>query len=265
MNAYSYAHNNPLTKSDPDGLRPDGPAGGASYNDDRWADDRGMNAGYTYKSGKWAWHESPKKDIDSRRHYAAYRADPSRYMVRKLPKYVPGYQQHRPVHRQNGPDVAGSVKRGIDHVTDKVSKALATDGEVHTYGVCGGFSGEPGALGSAGGCFVWGKNPSGNWKFGISLSAGVGGPGAGLAGDAGYVQSNADDLNQLAGFGIDKSVSVHYAGGVTALHEGAVNPDGTLVRNSRQEPVWATSFGGGVGIQGGLGGGLNHTWMFGLN
>ncbi|MEU8627641.1 RHS repeat-associated core domain-containing protein, partial [Streptomyces sp. NPDC048669] len=28
MNAYSYAHNSPLTKSDPDGLRPDGPAGG---------------------------------------------------------------------------------------------------------------------------------------------------------------------------------------------------------------------------------------------
>ncbi|WEH30586.1 RHS repeat-associated core domain-containing protein [Streptomyces sp. AM 3-1-1] len=51
MNAYSYAHNNPITQADPDGLRPDGPAGGATYNDDRWAADRGMTAGYTKKNG----------------------------------------------------------------------------------------------------------------------------------------------------------------------------------------------------------------------
>ncbi|WP_018553178.1 RHS repeat-associated core domain-containing protein, partial [Streptomyces sp. ATexAB-D23] len=71
MNAYSYAHNNPLTKSDPDGLRPDGPAGGASYNDDRWSEDRGGNSGYTYKSGKWVWHFTPKSWFDPR--YQAYR------------------------------------------------------------------------------------------------------------------------------------------------------------------------------------------------
>ncbi|MGW6294636.1 RHS repeat-associated core domain-containing protein [Streptomyces sp. NPDC055058] len=62
MNAYSYAHNNPLTKSDPDGLRPDGPAGGNSVNDDRWANDRGMTAGYTKKNSKWVWKQTPKKD-----------------------------------------------------------------------------------------------------------------------------------------------------------------------------------------------------------
>ncbi|WNI29958.1 RHS repeat-associated core domain-containing protein [Streptomyces sp. ITFR-6] len=79
MNAYSYAHNSPLTKSDPDGLRPDGPAGGASYNDDRWAADRGMNAGYTYKSGKWVWHQTPKSWFSPR--YQAYVANPSSYKV----------------------------------------------------------------------------------------------------------------------------------------------------------------------------------------
>ncbi|MEU8698699.1 RHS repeat-associated core domain-containing protein [Streptomyces sp. NPDC048680] len=79
MNAYSYAHNSPLTKSDPDGLRPDGPAGGATYNDDRWAEDRGMNAGYTYKSGKWVWHQTPKSWFSPR--YQAYRATPSTYKV----------------------------------------------------------------------------------------------------------------------------------------------------------------------------------------
>lgn len=79
MNAYSYAHNNPLTKSDPDGLRPDGPAGGATYNDDRWSQDRGGNSGYTYKSGKWVWHFTPKSWFDPR--YQAYRANPSTYKV----------------------------------------------------------------------------------------------------------------------------------------------------------------------------------------
>ncbi|WP_240799116.1 RHS repeat-associated core domain-containing protein [Streptomyces sp. A0958] len=79
MNAYSYAHNNPLTKSDPDGLRPDGPAGGATYNDDRWSQDRGGNSGYTYKSGKWVWHFTPKSWFDPR--YQAYRANPSSYKV----------------------------------------------------------------------------------------------------------------------------------------------------------------------------------------
>ncbi|MFD9219523.1 RHS repeat domain-containing protein [Streptomyces sp. NPDC060064] len=81
MNAYSYAHNNPLSKADPDGLRPDGPAGGASYNDDYWADQRGMSAGYTYKNGKWVWHQTPKKDQESQRRYRAYRASPSHYLI----------------------------------------------------------------------------------------------------------------------------------------------------------------------------------------
>lgn len=78
MNAYSYAHNNPVTKSDPDGLRPDGPA---SYNDERWASDRGMSAGYTYKSGTWIWHQNPRKDYDSQQRYRAYRANPAHYKV----------------------------------------------------------------------------------------------------------------------------------------------------------------------------------------
>ncbi|MFJ4460600.1 RHS repeat-associated core domain-containing protein [Streptomyces sp. NPDC088928] len=35
MNGYTYSNNNPATLSDPSGLRPDGPAGGASYNDEQ--------------------------------------------------------------------------------------------------------------------------------------------------------------------------------------------------------------------------------------
>ncbi|MEV7087929.1 RHS repeat-associated core domain-containing protein [Streptomyces sp. NPDC093085] len=82
MNAYSYAHNNPVTQSDPTGLRPDGPAGGATYRDDYWADQRGMNAGYTLgKNGKWTWKQTPKKDKASQKKYAAYKANPSTYKV----------------------------------------------------------------------------------------------------------------------------------------------------------------------------------------
>ncbi|MFS0692852.1 RHS repeat-associated core domain-containing protein [Streptomyces nitrosporeus] len=81
MNAYSYAHNNPLTKSDPTGLRPDGPVGGNSMNDERWASDRGMTASYTKKSGKWVWKQTPKKDPVSRKRYTAYRANPAHYMI----------------------------------------------------------------------------------------------------------------------------------------------------------------------------------------
>ncbi|MFE9868196.1 hypothetical protein ACFYPZ_36845 [Streptomyces sp. NPDC005506] len=38
-----------------------------------------MNAGYTYKSGKWVWHQTPKSWFDPR--YQAYRANPSTYRV----------------------------------------------------------------------------------------------------------------------------------------------------------------------------------------
>ncbi|MFI1936631.1 RHS repeat-associated core domain-containing protein [Streptomyces purpureus] len=81
MNAYSYAHNNPVTKSDPDGLRPDGPVGGNGVADYFWAKERGMSAGYTYKSGRWIWHQTPRKDADSQKRYRAYRANPSHYKV----------------------------------------------------------------------------------------------------------------------------------------------------------------------------------------
>ncbi|WP_431776354.1 polymorphic toxin-type HINT domain-containing protein [Streptomyces cucumeris] len=63
IHGYTYANNNPLTYSDPTGLRPDGPAGGAGYNDQwemngRW---RGVAAGsgwFLDNSGGWSYrHE----------------------------------------------------------------------------------------------------------------------------------------------------------------------------------------------------------------
>ncbi|MEU2824270.1 hypothetical protein ABZ763_18790 [Streptomyces bacillaris] len=80
MNAYSYAHNSPLTKSDPTGLRPDHTVGNAK-GDERWASDRGMYAGYTLRNGKWVWKEIPKRGTEAKKRYTAYKANPTTYMV----------------------------------------------------------------------------------------------------------------------------------------------------------------------------------------
>nr|WSX50858.1 RHS repeat protein [Streptomyces sp. NBC_00974] len=82
MNAYSYAHNNPVTKSDPTGLRPDGPSGGGGAADYFWAQDRGLTTGsYTNRNGQYIWNQSPRKDYDSQARYRAYRASPATYKV----------------------------------------------------------------------------------------------------------------------------------------------------------------------------------------
>jgi hypothetical protein len=40
-----------------------------------------MSVGYTLKNGHWVWHQTPLKDKESRKRYAAYRANPSTYKV----------------------------------------------------------------------------------------------------------------------------------------------------------------------------------------
>ncbi|MFE0173687.1 RHS repeat domain-containing protein [Streptomyces sp. NPDC059002] len=81
MNAYSYAHNSPLTKSDPDGLRPLGPTDHGPQGDAAWGADRGMYAGYHYRNGKWVWKQTPRKGKVFRQRYRAYRANPSHYLI----------------------------------------------------------------------------------------------------------------------------------------------------------------------------------------
>nr|WP_254705995.1 RHS repeat-associated core domain-containing protein [Streptomyces vilmorinianum] len=81
LNGYSYANNSPVTFSDPDGLRPLGPTGEGIDHDNQWAKDRGMDAGYTYEGGKWNWKETPKNDPVSQQKYAAYKANPTHYLI----------------------------------------------------------------------------------------------------------------------------------------------------------------------------------------
>ncbi|GAA0927045.1 polymorphic toxin-type HINT domain-containing protein [Streptomyces thermoalcalitolerans] len=62
MHGYVYGNNNPATLSDPTGLRPDGPVGGHSMNDERYAQRKGMRGSHVYKgNGKWEWSTTPYK------------------------------------------------------------------------------------------------------------------------------------------------------------------------------------------------------------
>jgi hypothetical protein len=131
MNAYSYAHNNPVTKSDPTGLRPDGPVGGHSMNDERWAKDRGMNAGYTKKGSRWVWKQTPRKDKASQRRYRAYRANPAHYLIddsyaRKRAAQAAAHRakvdamlkaqakKRADAERRKKDGIFGSLKKGLD-------------------------------------------------------------------------------------------------------------------------------------------------------
>ncbi|MEU4178313.1 RHS repeat-associated core domain-containing protein [Streptomyces sp. NPDC026589] len=253
MNAYSYAHNSPLTKSDPTGLRPDGPVGGNSYNDERWANDRGMTAGYTKKNSKWVWKQAPKKDAESQRRYASYRASPTTYMIPKTPKYVPGYKIYRGKNLQNGPDVAGAVKRGLSSAWGGIKtagKKVKDAGEYvmsysRTSGGCVSVGGMVGAGYEESYCFM---RVGEDYAFarvqeeqsGLEASVGV---------TFGLVWSNADSIDQVrgesAGFGGS-------AGPLTVSHRGTFG-----TRNSRGDIVhgYTTSAGAFGGAGGNFGAG----------
>ncbi|WP_327275477.1 RHS repeat-associated core domain-containing protein [Streptomyces sp. NBC_01224] len=151
MNAYSYAHNSPLTKSDPDGLRPDGPAGGASYNDDAWARDRGMNAGYTLKGSKWVWRQTPKKHPESQFLYAAYRQNTTGYLINdyyakqranKAAEYRAqaklAEQRRKAEQQRKQNDIWGSIKSGLGKAWDSTGGKVVS-GAADAAGAIGGF------------------------------------------------------------------------------------------------------------------------------
>ncbi len=66
LNGYTYSADNPVTLSDPSGLRPIGP-GDNPQEDQEWAQQNGMsNWGYvTDRSGGWAWTQTQETDSGS--------------------------------------------------------------------------------------------------------------------------------------------------------------------------------------------------------
>uniref|UniRef100_UPI000565F541 RHS repeat-associated core domain-containing protein n=1 Tax=unclassified Streptomyces TaxID=2593676 RepID=UPI000565F541 len=257
MNAYSYAHNNPLTKSDPDGLRPDGPAGGASYNDDRWSEDRGGNSGYTYKSGKWVWHFTPKSWFDPR--YQAYRANPSTYKVYhyNAAEAAAAKKQAEKDRIAREEKVAQErremgVKETLSAMTVGNLKKLwnsysAGDSAGRCISLSAGFV----VGGTLQGCLVTTKRPDGKTDYGLSGNYGAEFMSFGTGVQYEMYGSNADDFDQLRGDSTGANASIGLGVEVSGSHEYAINRSGNsvnVVSNSRGEPVTATSLSVGVGL-----------------
>ncbi|MFE9698825.1 RHS repeat-associated core domain-containing protein [Streptomyces sp. NPDC006270] len=283
MNAYSYAHNSPLTKSDPTGLRPDGPVGGNSYNDERWASDRGMTAGYTKKSGKWVWKQAPKKDFQSQSRYRSYRASPATYKVHKYSKGEFADLKAQAVkaakareakaradkERRNRESVWEAMVRGFRSapmaggttfpLAPKLLSAafeggLAALGMTNSRGACGYLSYGGGAVFGVSGCVVMVRRPNGSTQFGWTRSASTGGFGAGLGGGVSMLRSNADDISQFGGYGRDIGGGFYRGVGGEFNHETAIG-----TKNSRGEQVYSVEMGIGAGQGVEFSAGKNYT------
>ncbi|MFJ5093453.1 RHS repeat-associated core domain-containing protein [Streptomyces sp. NPDC088557] len=279
MNAYAYGHNNPLTKADPTGLRPDGPAGGASYNDTRWGDDRGMSVGYTYKGGNWVWHQTPRKDSESRKRYKSYRADTANYKVfhydAKKAAAAKAQAAKRAAERRakeaaerRKAEVLGHITRGLKAGLSQGGGSLSgsllmaaaetafSAGDYNTRGFCVGGSGGlyVGIGGSA--CFVAVATPEGNMRYGYtrSFDYGTAGPRFGGSATIGGFRSNADDIGNLRGTGHVAGGSLKAGLAVSMNHETAIG-----TRNTRGQQVTSEHFGTGLGIGLDVYNGFNQT------
>ncbi|MYR56501.1 RHS repeat protein, partial [Streptomyces sp. SID625] len=261
MNAYSYAHNNPVTKSDPDGLRPDGPAGGASYNDDRWGQDRGMSVGYTYDNGKWRWHQTPLKDPQSRTKYRKYRSDPANYNVFHYNKKVAAAAKAQATKEANERNAAAArerrkkegikaaVKTAWNSLTGGAEKVWGAYFAGDTTGICFSGSAGFGIGGSVSACLVSTTRSDGKTDYGVSFSKGSETPSYGANLGFGLMGSNATDFEQLRGDGWGGTLTGAFGIAVSGSHERAIG-----ATNSRGEAVGATTIGvgTGLGVEGGV-------------
>lgn len=260
MNAYSYAHNSPLTKSDPTGLRPDGPVGGNSYNDERWASDRGMTAGYTKKSGKWVWKQTPKKDSASQKKYSNYRANTAHYMIddKHARKYAADVAAQAKKAERERARAAKTEKRemGIKEALSAITfgnmkKLWKGYNSGDSMGRCLSGSAGIGVGGTAQICLVTTKRSDGKTNYGLSFNYGAETTSVGAGLQYEMYGSNATDFDQLRGDSTGANASLGVGVSVSGSHEYAVNRTGDkvdVVLNSRGEPVTTTSLAAGAGI-----------------
>ncbi|MEU8761990.1 RHS repeat-associated core domain-containing protein [Streptomyces sp. NPDC048659] len=243
MNAYSYAHNSPITKSDPTGLRPDGPAGGASYNDERWADDRGMSIHYDY--GKGDFDIKPKKDKASKEKYKNYRANPANYRVYHYDQKKVEAQRkaadERAFERRKAAQAQLDRERGLLDLF----KAKMIDPYINpdTSGMCINVSVGFVVGGFASGCFVTTARPDGKTDVGLSLSKGLEALSFGGNATFSLFGSNATDFEQLRGNAEGGSITGGYGPAVSVSHERDID-----TYNDRGESTGATSVGVGLGV-----------------
>ncbi|MEU3401363.1 RHS repeat domain-containing protein [Streptomyces filamentosus] len=277
MNAYAYGHNNPLTKSDPTGLRPDGP-GGFGASEYYWAEERGMTTGYyTQKNGQYVWNQEPRKDPESQAKYKAYRANPAIYRIHRGHHTVSSQVAAALALKAEKAKIAEAVRRKTDGILgsiakaginllqgrdnwigDKVAKIAGAYLAADTIGLCGSASFGVGAGGAVEGCLVATTRMDGKTTYGASFSYGSELPSAGANATIGLMGSNATDFEQLRGDSWGGTV----AGGLgPAASIGHQRGEGAF--NYRGEPVGSTtvSVGAGLGVEAGLA--TRHNTMVG--
>ncbi|MEV8320430.1 RHS repeat-associated core domain-containing protein [Streptomyces sp. NPDC059900] len=289
MNAYSYAHNSPLTKSDSDGLRPMGPTDHGKSGDAAWGANRGMYAGYNYRNGKWVWKQTPRKGKVFRQRYTAYRANPSHYMIddkyaraevrasaiaraKAQAKARAEAKRKAEAQRRKKDGIFGKIARGIasgvkmgQGQTTPLGKAVAIAAEVgfelgdynNSTGVCGSASGGLGIGGGGEFCLIAVRGKDGKRRYGWSRSMDWGSEGFKLGGSVnfGVMRSNADDISQFAGMGHDAGGSANFGPGLYGNHETAIG-----TRNSSGKQVSSIEYGSGWGLGLDAYNGFNRTW-----
>ncbi|MFI5757393.1 hypothetical protein [Streptomyces sp. NPDC051569] len=261
MNAYSYAHNNPVTKSDPTGLRPAGPTDGGASADDAWARDRGMNAGYVLKNGKYVWVQTPKKDKASQKKYAAYQANPSNYKVyhynakvaaaskaaaeaRAADRAKAAQEQRRKEDGIFGSITKGNWSNAWENAKESTKDAFDYASTYsNTSGICVSAGGAIGLGIEFTGCIIGTKRPDGKTDYSLSgtFEEQVG-PGVGGAATLSAVYSNADDIDQIRGEAAGMGGTVGYGLAFNGSHRGTFG-----TRNSRGDIVHSFTQGVGAG------------------
>ncbi|WSB27164.1 RHS repeat protein [Streptomyces sp. NBC_01788] len=250
MNAYSYAHNKPVTYSDPDGKRifegdsggwiDSGNHGGVKTVKNRDTARKRNGGGLTRPSGSGAAY---KKTNDSKAQARAKAQADARAKAQAVAR------AKVEAERRKKEGIRGAIKIAWNSVTGKSKKIWDAYFAGDTTGIC--LSGSAGlGLGvTASVCLLSTTRADGKTDYGLSFSKGSETPSVGANLGVGLMGSNATDFEQLRGDGWGGTLTAAFGVAVSGSHERAIG-----ARNSRGEPVGATTVGvgTGLGVEGGL-------------
>ncbi|MEV7523732.1 RHS repeat-associated core domain-containing protein [Streptomyces sp. NPDC091371] len=234
-NAYQYANNSPLTESDPTGEALEECKSGMYTCTNAGTKPTGYGNNYEREVSNSGGALSPEYLEQKNRNKGACRHDPDCNKRGRTGKSGNGKSQK--------PQAPSPFQMALKQVGSKISgkvEDLADKYFPKTTGFCGTASVSAGVAVGFTGCLV--SDYDGKDSMGITLtpSFGLGGAEANISGDVMY--SNADELEQLAGWAGQLDVNV---GEGPVLH-GSLGTGGTL--NSAGGQVWVMQVGGGLGL-----------------